>query len=594
MENLFGGMRTPPSESPTAEVVQGFSGILRRLWHDWSTIPVSDALPRPLYISRLVCASFVKLAGLLKDKTLLDTCREYCDTAGLWLIQDSYPISTAGLQALATEQLHAALMCGTFFERALVDLVVCTTDMNILRGAVDTAILRHARFDPEHAQELLAWATHRGIAPSSKVIVRVGIALARRGDSGHLERYVSHPRLEADERAQVANAYLRMYAMHGRRFMAPRAFAIAAPDMMLLSTEVSDSKLLFKHLWAALLVLLREGHAARAVSLAKDLASRHQSTISGAHYTELLSTLLCHRHFELAHAVLVDRARLQPDSASRWRAMFFHRACTGAPRLAPRLVKVERRIRWRAMPIIRTARSRKAAIVWSLHLPKVYGRASDPATACRAIRFLARLGRIRAAKMLYERICQEESPEVRTAAGNMILHGATQRLDRARSPAQRVRTVAYVYKTLVEKYAFVPDRVTVNILLKMLLLGKQLDAAQTRGLFDAVIRMGYPSGRAVTQDKRGTPKGAFDTSSTESVVVGDVAVPRLATPLMYARHVRPLYKSFIKAFYVLGDAQAARRVVGILKTLETGKASHLAKGQDWVVGGGGGQRQTGA
>ncbi|KAL7279110.1 hypothetical protein ACG7TL_006948 [Trametes sanguinea] len=590
IENVLGETHAQACDSLAPEVVQGFSGVLRKLWHDWTSIPVSDGPPRPPYVSRIVCASFLKLAGYLKDKSLVDACREYCVSAGLWLYQESNPSSAAGLPALAVEQLHAALMSGTFFERALVDLVVCTTDMDILRKAVDSAILRQARLDPEQAQELVAWASHRGIAPSSRVIAHVGVGLARCGDSSYLERYMAHPRLNPEERAHVLVAHLRMYASHGRQFMSPTAFMNAAHDAMLLSTQVADPKVLCRAFWSSLLVLVKEGYGARAVSLAKDLTARHSSAFPTSNYTKLLLALLRNREVKAAHALLAHCSALHPDMASAWKAIVFSQSVRdGASRLASTLARssgIGRSLRWQAVSLSRSLRDPKRTLFASFRLSQLYGQAPNPVLASRAVQLLIRLGRFHAAKKLYERICGQESPEVRTSTGNMILHGAAQRPARSRLlPVQRVRTVLYLYKTLREKYAFAPDRVSINILLKTMLLSKQLNATQMRGLFDALVGMGYPSGVRSAEGGVTTSAGVFGTSAVERLVIGGLEIPSFPAPMMYMRHVRPLYKTFIKAFYVLGDVQAARTIVGILKALEAGKVARLARGRDWDVHG---------
>ncbi|KAI9000605.1 hypothetical protein BD414DRAFT_451072 [Trametes punicea] len=589
MENL---LHSSAGDAMALEVVQGFCGVLRRLWHDWTTISPSAAPPRPLYVSRTICASFLKLAGHLKDKSLVDGCREYTVSANLWTFKESDPLTAAGLQTLANEQLYAALVCGTFFERALVDLVVCTSDMDLLRGAVDTAVLRYARSDPEHAQELLSWARHRGIAPSSKAITYVGVALVRHGDSSHIERYISHPRLSPEERAQVVIAHLRMFVAYGRRFLEPRTVMDVSPSIISLLGEVTDLKPLLKSLWSALLILIREGYAARVLSFVKDIAAQHPAALLKSDYTELLGALLRHRRLKVAERLLAHSALIHPDLASHWKTMAFLRfAGSRANRLASKLAKstaVKGPVLRAVLALSRAVRSRRRTNVSTLCLAATYGRASDPAVACRAIHLLVRAGRTQAAKKLYEQVCRQESEGVRTAAGNMILHGTAHRAPRSRSRGQRVRTIAYVYKTLVDRYGFVPDRVTVNILLKTLLLSKTLDAAETRAMFDAVLAIGYPSGPAPTGQVEGNDRarssGVFSTKSKALLSVGGVEIPQLSSPLMYARHVRPLYKTFVKAFHLLGDVQAARKVVGILKNLEASNMKRLVKGKDWVVG----------
>ncbi|EIW57437.1 uncharacterized protein TRAVEDRAFT_48476 [Trametes versicolor FP-101664 SS1] len=581
VENLLDTGRSSPSDALPLEVVQGFCGVLRKLWGDWTAIPLEDAPPRPLYVSRLICASTLKLAGRLEDKVLLDACREYCVTARLWSCQESSSDTEAGLQELATEQLYAALKCGTFFERALVDLVVCTTDMGLLTAATDAAVMRYAGLDPEHAQELVAWARNRGIAPSGKAVAYVGIALARHGMSDYLDRYIDDPSLSFEQRAQVVMAHLRTFAAHGRRFIEPRAIADIGRIAVNLSTCVAEPGPLLGCLQSSLLVLIREGYAARAVALTEDVVQKHPPALTERLCSYVLSALLRYRRFKLARRLLARCAPLHPDRASDWSIMEVLRSARGnASRLASQLAAtsaMKQPLRSAALTSSRVGRGRKLPIVSTLHLPSLYGATSDPDVALRALLALIRIGRLHAAKKLGERISQQESVEVRTVAGNMLLDGAATRASRG----QRVRETAYIYRTLTEKHAFVPDRVTVNIMLKVLLSDKDLDVAKARTFFNAVVKMGYPTGVV--------PLGgaAPAVKTFPSLFVGDIEVPRVNSPVMYMRHVRPLYKTFVKAFYGVGDVDAARKVLGILKDLEAQNARRLVKGRDWDVAGGG-------
>ncbi|KAI0368685.1 hypothetical protein BV20DRAFT_947649 [Pilatotrama ljubarskyi] len=570
MDNLFGPAFTSGDDPLSAEVAQGFCGVLRKLWNDWTAIPPSAAPPRPLYVARLICASFFRLAGHLGDRVLVDTCREHCVSVGLWA-----PGTAAGLQALATEQLYAALKCGTFFERALVDLVVCTTDMDVLRGAADAVIMRYARFDPEQAQELLAWASHRGIAPSGRAIAGVGISLAEHGVNSYMDRYIDHPSLTADQRAEVVIAYLRMFVEHGRRFMDPRAIVATSPKVMDLSTQVTDPKLLLEQLHSTLRVLIREGYGGQAATLFEGVMAKHSSGASRATVSQLLHALLRHRRFELAQRVLTISARTYPDMTSRWATLIYiHASRGGASQLASRLAT--------SNAVNRPFPSDPATGNGEQELESPTEVTRDRPSSLQRLQSLVRGDRLHAAKKLYERLCQQESPEIRTAAGNMLILGTASRA----SHGQRVGATVYAYKTLKEKHGFVPDRVTVNIMFKVLLGSKDMDAQKARGLLDAVVRMGYPGRIAPQGDTEGDAESAlpFGIAPAVSPALGDVEIPRLASPIMYMRHVRPLYKTFIKAFHRLGDVEAAWKVVGIIKALEAQNSRRVVDGRDWVVG----------
>ncbi|OBZ72057.1 hypothetical protein A0H81_07768 [Grifola frondosa] len=181
--------------------------------------------------------------------------------------------------------------------------------------------------------------------------------------------------------------------------------------------------------------------------------------------------------------------------------------------------------------------------------------------ATHAVRILVRAGRLRAAKQLYSEVCARQTPSVRTVMGNTILHGSM--LHPSRRNARTMRKVLDVLNNLVKGCAFVPDRVTVNILVKTLLRWtKDIDAQKARVLFDRVIRSGYPTG---TVEQGSVPFGTEAAASPQGF-----EIPKLDSSISFVRHVRPLYKMFIKAFYLRGDVHAARTVVGILKAVEAG------------------------
>ena len=147
--------------------------------------------------------------------------------------------------------------------------------------------------------------------------------------------------------------------------------------------------------------------------------------------------------------------------------------------------------------------------------------------------------------------------------GNAILHGC---LLRTRSSNfRRLRLVVDTYWELVETSGFIADHVTVNILLKARLrLRTEVDGARVRQLFDALVHMGYPTG-----EDGGQPKSPpFGTKVMGEILVGSLVLPRVDAPLSFRRHIEPIYKTFVKAFYLRGDVAAGRKVIGILKTLE--------------------------
>ena len=576
LENLLQSCKASGSAPLDDEVLRGLVQVVRNLWRDWTTVPTSLAPPRPLSVTRLICASFFKIAGQLKDKALVDACREYTVVAELW-IMDLTELDTEdldGLQELATEQLYASLICGTFFERALVDLVVYVPRVGTIRGAVDEAILRYARAEPEHAQELVAWSSNRNVVPTPTVVAAVGVALGRHGIGDFLDRYLNDPRLPAELRAKVLSTHLRMYARHGRRFMDPRQVADAMGRAFALIPQLESAARLSMTLQSVLLAMIRHQSAKVLVGLVGGTTAQHSSVFTPAFYSRLLRTLLKHRQYTLARHALTDAVQRYPDMASGWTSMvLFRLQREGAHRLASNLA---RRVQVEENPSFVTIRAlshslnsrRRRNPSSALTLTSTISSTDDPRAWFYAVNTLARAGRLHAAKQLVHAVRERASPAVRTSLCNAILHAYL--LQSGSSNVRRLRSVVAAYRELTDQYGFAADHVTVNILTKThLRLRSEVDAAGARRLFDALVRRGYPTGQPGGDMSIPPPFGtSWSASGVPRILIGGLEVPRVDAPLSFKRHIEPMYKMFVKAFYLRHDVAAARKVIGMLKVLE--------------------------
>jgi hypothetical protein len=176
-----------------------------------------------------------------------------------------------------------------------------------------------------------------------------------------------------------------------------------------------------------------------------------------------------------------------------------------------------------------------------------------------AIRILMRAGRVLAAKRLFLRTREHLDTPVRTSLGNVILDGYTRQLQTQNGRHMRKILLAYDY--LILEGGLVPDRVTINTMLKAILRWRNvMDSAKLRILFDHMVRNGYPGGREMRHGQ--VP---FGTSISNPQMF---RLPQLDPPTSFERHIRPMLKMFIKAFHVRKDAAAARQVIGILQSEE--------------------------
>lgn len=223
----------------------------------------------------------------------------------------------------------------------------------------------------------------------------------------------------------------------------------------------------------------------------------------------------------------------------------------------------------------------------------------DEQTLERIASILVRLGRSSAAlKILdiYSKKTKDGKPSISTRAGNIIL-GASLLPKRNRRNLRQFEHAARRLQRLIQERGFVPDRITLNILMKSLLRWENLTPADTlRELFDKLVKSGFAtlsapvgffdSAKPPSSEEAGAPRGppssAEDMLSIKTAVINQrdqTRTPhrlniRLSPFIAHSKrasfdlHIRPLYKMFVKAFYARGDKDAARGALESLRLLQ--------------------------
>lgn len=114
--------------------------------------------------------------------------------------------------------------------------------------------------------------------------------------------------------------------------------------------------------------------------------------------------------------------------------------------------------------------------------------------------------------------------------------------------------------------SFVPDRVTLNVVVRALArCTSAVSAAQLRALFDELAGLGF-CGLSCSGGCFGTEAEYAHTGFARSAVALARLIHGLPGQSLFIRHTRPLLKVFIRAFYLRRDEEAARVVVGVLKS----------------------------
>ncbi|PCH42489.1 hypothetical protein WOLCODRAFT_163828 [Wolfiporia cocos MD-104 SS10] len=556
-----------PASEATDEIARKLNHILDKLWSSWyDAVTANHAQPTPI-IFRSICTLFFRLAGQTKNRTVVERCVDLCDAQKLWSVTDTDPIETSSLQLLAQEQLISALLCGASIERALVYISKRIADPSMLSTVISRAISTLAASHTDTAVDTQAAAHRLGIVASASAITDLAVAVA---DGGHIAaalRHLDDSQLTHAQHLLIIHHIL--LAMVRTDHHSRSVYLIGEiADAILRQVSFSAPPPSFRvALQPALLYLPRANQAKTAMSIVQHIVDATPSYFTAGFYGKFIVALLRARHFNFALRVhklarKLDMRKHLPSLHSFVIYCSRHGAGAIAANVAASIGKPPRQLA-SAYALTRRLgfRERVPRYVLTLKIPTFLNR--DPSRrvhAARAIHALVRVGSLRMAKKLYAQMRTEQDQATRTLIGNDILHGSL--FHRRRRNKQRLKKALRTLTELTRDYGFVPDRVTMNILMKSLLeWTSYVDGDKLRGLFDHMVRSGFPTGGL--EFPKGVP---FGTASGAGA--GMINMPSVDSTMKFKRHVRPLYKMFIKAFHLRDDAYGARTVWKILKAVE--------------------------
>jgi len=197
-------------------------------------------------------------------------------------------------------------------------------------------------------------------------------------------------------------------------------------------------------------------------------------------------------------------------------------------------------------------------------------RARTPANTRNALKVLVRARGVGLAKRAYRAARTLHNAGEQTALGNIILDG---QVSLAQSLGPRYLSgVRRTLRLLVEEHGFVHDRVTTNIVAKAALRSPAvLDVVLVRQLFDYFAWIGYAG------DGDCVPFGSSEPAMREAAAVLGTCTPMTKSRLSFVRHVKPLYRMFIKALYLRKDVAGARTIVGLLKEADRLEVERIAR-----------------
>jgi hypothetical protein len=557
------------SPLPGSPSHQGILNVIRPLWRIWKAVEV-HGIDRPIIVTRAMVAGFFSVSALALDAPLKDACYRFCVDQKLFIVRGS----DSDADKLQTNDLMVAyILAEVSFQRKrwpniFSTLMGVTPDLR-WRNDVIAALLRHyISRDPEAALGLYRFSKNNDIQLSPEIVHTVSIALATPRTWEIAAPFLDHPRFSRKQVEALLGAILRIFQIECREYVAPALVGNLGQAMLKLYTVQPPLQRYKYAIRFFLPIMIVTGHATKAVDVVEAIHRQMPSFFNTRFFLRFMRSLARFRQLRLASRLfrLVSTVPTRSTDDLR-RKVTLDMASAGASACARNVYRTGiRRKGWRtareSMARAVDFRTRAPSPLHALRVVPIVARnPSHGPTIKYAVSILVRARRCYAAIKLLRRTSQLLDPTTRTSICNTIIHGRLLCLDMRNR--RHVRSVLRTKELLEKMFAFTPDRTTINIILKAILQWqKMMDPPKLKRLFDHMVRMGYPaSPRWCAQS--GVPFGTQVSSPFENF-----NLLKLSSTISFERHVRPMYKMFIKAFYLRHDASAAKMIVGILKEEE--------------------------
>lgn len=527
--------------------------LIRALWAAWVDIVNNDAQAHRALVRPLL-GTFFRLATRARDASLVTSCVRLA-SVGFWQFDLGDDAARRQAQLLAVEYLTAAVVSGdTLWERIVTELPPHIVFPQWQPMLLSKTVLRIVRVDAQRAVDVFhLW---RRYLPVPDLSASLGLMLVQEGRADLATPMLSNVKFTGP----FLGTILHPLAKQGSWYIDLELASILAKALLAVcNSEVLPQTTSARRNVSWLLVALAySGQAPATISTFKTVYMRDPKFFNTGVIQTILRTLLRHRQFSGAAEV----AKLFPHKHWRRFVLLGLAQRGGAPRVEKQLggsvpdadvvVRGESGRRHRTVDVLRLWVTRRTSL-----------------NVRNSLKVLARAQGIGLAQRVFSRVRELHDEGTQTALGNVILdaHVVHSKLRSAR----HLDGVLRALRLLVQEHGFVPDRVTTNIIVKAALRWPTvLDAVHMRRLFDYLVRSGYP------REGAGVPFGSSDAAMSESAVVLGTPIPMPKSKLSLARHVKPLYKMFVKALYLRKDVAGARTVVGILKEVERMEAEGIA------------------
>ncbi|KAI6165552.1 hypothetical protein EDD17DRAFT_172947 [Pisolithus thermaeus] len=558
----------PSALSSTERALPGrdsIRDILCALYEKWLQVVNARTVPRD--VACAVMASFFKLASIVHDPSLVEGCLALCDLGALW--------GPASFKSLTKHHNHSNTFMTAQYLLALLrlhgpnaDMVLRTidaisTNVHWQRGVLSTVVRELASTELELALAALDIVKKAGMAIDSGPIDVLATSFTRGGTLEQAVRFLKDwkSQLSQEQRDMLMGAIA--FRIHDVKLVRsfPRTSALVVDAIAGLYDSQSPPTHLRKRLEGMLLICCQHGRAQEAVDVVFGITRNTPKYFIPSFWHGLCRTLLRHRQFKSAVKVLTVVKSVYPSISRQLLNMVANAAIRArATRVAEgfhdQLNRSTKLYLWYRAQFNLPSERRIPRNITSLKLSSFLCDLShkDP-TFEYLFGELLEAGRVGAAKRIFARVAPIASSSRRTVLGNLLLHGvSTQPTPRN---GRRLRKLLSLIEELARRHGFQPDRVTVNIIVKAMINWRTMfDNVRLRALFNHFIRVGYPPGDYSSQN---LPFGS--PPAGRLFMIGEI---RLSSHVDFERHVKPLYRMFVKAFYARGDVEAARRVAEIL------------------------------
>ena len=548
-----------------SEYVQSISYPLWQMWKK-----NTELTPQPVDIIRAYVSTFLRIAAKSKDVRLKDDCFLYCQRHVLFFYrQDNTPAMKSQAIDTIVAYILADISCTKSTWADLYGVLARVLPDTTWQSDVTDALIHYYTIQNiSLAYNLYLYIKEDGIMVSSSSLLALGLALASFERWSLLAPILENESFSREQTEQLLGAYLRVFQVQRHEYADQSFVALLGRIANKLYAQVSPPSSLMYPLRYFFSIMIFTHNSSDAVRLITAIYRTTPDFFTMRLVLRLVLQLV--RRRQLSSAVelydLFCHGSPSPSVENIRRKLTLQLSQFGSRNLARRVDRIGhgrstllngRESLVRAVDFQRSPLSGKLCrdILRSVALAPTHGP-----TIRHAVSLLVRAGRLSLAIKLFRDSLPHLDLKTKTAIGNIILHGPMYRLD-----LRNRRLVRYVLRTkelLVKEFGFIPDRTTVNVIIKAMLRWKSMfDASHVKQIFDQMVHQGYPV-PDWWRRKHGVP---FSTPQSATSGLSEMVLP---PHISFTRHIRPMYKLFIKALYLRNDRAAAKVIIGILKMVE--------------------------